>query len=74
MLLLEVNPDTERSLALDQTGKRPATRIPGGLRELVTRAAGAQAHRIDWQRVERTARRQSGVPAAVLRREGRSAR
>jgi L,D-transpeptidase ErfK/SrfK len=73
MLLLEVNPDAERSLALDQTGKRPSTRIPAGLRELVTRAAGAQARRIDWKRVERTARRQSGVPTAILLPEGRPA-
>jgi L,D-transpeptidase ErfK/SrfK len=74
MLLLEVNPESDLSLALDQTGKRPASRIPLGLRELVTRAAGKQAHRLDWGRIKRTALRQSGVPTAILRSELRPAR
>ena len=74
MLLLEVNPDSELSLTLDQTGKRPASRIPLGLRDLVTRAAGKQAHRLDWGRIKRAALRQSGVPTAILRSERRPAR
>jgi L,D-transpeptidase ErfK/SrfK len=74
MLLLEVNPDSEGSLTLDQTGKRPASRIPLGLRDLVTRAAGKQAHRLDWGRIKRAALRQSGVPTAILRSERRPAR
>jgi L,D-transpeptidase ErfK/SrfK len=74
MLLLEVHPESDLSLALDQTGKRPASRIPLGLRELVTRAAGAHAHRLDGGRIKRTALRQSGVPTAILRSELRPAR
>jgi L,D-transpeptidase ErfK/SrfK len=77
-LLLEVNPDAEQSLELDETGKRSSTRAPPGLRELVTRAAGKDAARLDWARIERAALRRSGVPALVLRpapalREARAA-
>ena len=66
MLYLEVNPDAEQSLEIDETGKRSITRAPEGLRELVTRAAGAQATRLDWVRIERAALRRSGVPTPIL--------
>jgi L,D-transpeptidase ErfK/SrfK len=66
-LYLEVNPDAAQSLELDETGKRSATRAPEGLRERVTRAAGKQAGRLDWARVERAALRRSGVPTPILR-------
>jgi len=66
MLLLEVNPDAEQSLALDETAKLAPTRAPAGLRELVTRAAGKQVGRLDWPRIERAALRRSGVPTAIL--------
>ena len=66
-LYLEVNPDAEESLELDETGKRSAPRAPGGLRALVTEAAGKQAARLDWPRIERTALRRSGVPTLILR-------
>ena len=67
MLLLEVNPDAEQSLVLDETGKLEPAPAPEGLRELVTQAAGSQAGRLDWARIERAARRRSGVPTAILR-------
>ena len=66
VLYLEVNPDAEQSLEIDETGKRSITRAPEGLRELVTRAAGDQAARLDWVRIERTALRRSGVPTPIL--------
>ncbi len=66
-LLLEVNPDAEESLELDETGKRSSTRVPEGLSAMVTRAAGKHASRLDWPRIERTALRRSGVPTFILR-------
>jgi len=73
MLLLEVNPDAEQSLALDETAKLAPRRAPAGLRELVTKAAGRHASRLDWVRIERAALRRSGVPTAILRPLPRSA-
>jgi L,D-transpeptidase ErfK/SrfK len=66
-LYLEVNPDAAQSLELDETGKSSVTRAPAGLRALVTRAAGPDAGRLDWARIERVALRRSGVPAPILR-------
>jgi L,D-transpeptidase ErfK/SrfK len=66
-LLLEVNPDAEQSLALDETAELAPERAPAGLHERVTRAAGAHAARLDWARIERAALRRSGVPAFILR-------
>jgi L,D-transpeptidase ErfK/SrfK len=65
-LYLEVNPDAEQSLELDETGKLSKPRAPAGLRELVTRAAGRHASRLDWPRIERAALRRSGVPTPIL--------
>jgi L,D-transpeptidase ErfK/SrfK len=65
-LFLEVNPDAAQSLALDETGKLPAARPPRGLREAIRRAAGKQAARVDWARVERAVTRRSGVPTLIL--------
>ena len=65
-LYLEVNPDAEQSLELDETGKLSSARAPEGLRALVTRAAGKQAGRLDWPRIERAGLRRSGVPTPIL--------
>jgi L,D-transpeptidase ErfK/SrfK len=65
-LYLEVNPDPEQSLELDETGKSAFTRAPEGLRAMVTRAAGKHANRLDWARIERAALRRSGVPTPIL--------
>ena len=65
-LYLEVNPDPEQSLELDQTGKVSSNRAPEDLREMVTRAAGRHASRLDWASIERTAQRRSGVPTSIL--------
>ena len=68
-LYLEVNPDPDQSLELDETGKRtnPRARMPKNLRALVTQAAGKEASRIAWPEVERAALRRSGVPTLILR-------
>ena len=66
-LYLEVNPDAEESLQLDETGKRGDASAPAGLREQVTRAAGKQAERVDWARVEAIGQRRYGVPSRVTR-------
>ena len=65
-LFIEANPEAEASLELDETGKRPAARLPDDLRERVTRAAGSDAARIDWPRVEAAALRRTGVPIPAL--------
>jgi L,D-transpeptidase ErfK/SrfK len=65
-LYLEVNPDADQSLEIDETGKLAAPRAPAGLREQVKRAAGRHAGRVDWARVERVGLRRSGVPAPIL--------
>jgi L,D-transpeptidase ErfK/SrfK len=73
-LFIEVNPDAEASLRLDETGELPAAALPADLRARVTRAAGKDAQRIDWPRVEGAARRRTGVPIpALLPRSARGA-
>ena len=64
-LYLEVNPDAEQSMQLDETGKTPPPRAPKDLRELVTRAAGKDVARVDWARIERAGIRRSGVPTRI---------
>lgn len=66
-LYLEVNPDEDQSLELDENGKLAAVRAPKGLREMVSRAAGKQAKRIDWTLVERAGQRGIGVPARITK-------
>jgi L,D-transpeptidase ErfK/SrfK len=66
-LYLEVNPDADQSLALDETGQLAREGTPTGLREIVTRAAGRQATRVDWTLVERIGTRRYGIPARITR-------
>ncbi len=66
-LYLEVNPDAAESLLIDETGKRGDAGAPAGLHEQVTRAAGKQADRIDWARVDDIGQRRYGVPSRVTR-------
>jgi len=66
-LYLEVNPDADESLQLDETGKLVVASAPTGLREQVTHAAGKQAARVDWARVEDVGQRRYGVPSRVTR-------
>jgi len=66
-LYLEVNPDIEESLLIDETGKRGDAGAPAGLREQVERAAGDAAARIDWARVDYVAERRFGVPSRITR-------
>jgi len=65
-LFIEANPDAEASLELDETGKRSAAALPDDLRARVTSAAGSDAARIDWPRVEGAALRRTGVPIPAL--------
>ena len=63
-LYLEVHPEMDRALALDETGKlehEPAR----DLRDIVTKAAGKDAARVDWTRVERVSLISSGVPVRI---------
>ena len=64
-LYLEVNPDAEQSLELDETGKLPAAPVSRDLRAQVTRAAGKHAPRIDWTRVDAIARSRFGIPSRI---------
>ena len=60
-----MNPDEDQSLELDETGRLDAVRPPKGLRELVLRAAGKEAKRVDWALVERAGQRRIGVPTRI---------
>jgi L,D-transpeptidase ErfK/SrfK len=71
-LYLEVNPDADQSLELDETGKPIVAAAPAGLREQVTKAAGAQVERVDWALVERIGQGRKGVPARVTQPRGGS--
>ena len=67
-LYLEVNPDADQSLELDETGKYPAAGVPPGLRAQVTRAAGTAAASVDWAIVDSIGVRRFGIPSRVTRR------
>jgi L,D-transpeptidase ErfK/SrfK len=63
-LYLEVHPEKERALALDETGK--LEREPArDLRATVTKAAGAQLSRVDWDRVARASLASAGIPVRI---------
>jgi L,D-transpeptidase ErfK/SrfK len=65
-LYLEVHPEAEQALALDETGHyehEPAR----DLRTLVEKAAGAEAARVDWERVARASLASAGIPVVITR-------
>lgn len=63
-LYLEVHPDADRALALDESGK--LEREPArDLRKLVEQAAGDEVARVDWTRVARVSLFSAGVPVRV---------
>jgi L,D-transpeptidase ErfK/SrfK len=66
-LYLEVNPDAEESLLIDETGKRSDAGAPKGLRALVEKAAGKQSARINWARVDYVGQKRFGVPSQITR-------
>jgi L,D-transpeptidase ErfK/SrfK len=66
-LYLEVNPDAEESLQIDETGKRSEAGAPAGLRAQVEQAAGEQSARVDWARVDYVGQRRFGVPSQITR-------
>jgi L,D-transpeptidase ErfK/SrfK len=66
-LWLEVHPSSKQALQLDETSRFEAS-PPRGLRERVRSAAGEEAARVDWVRVERAGRERTGVPLAVIRK------
>lgn len=63
-LYLEVHPEKDRALALDETGK--LEREPArDLRAQVTKAAGSERGRVDWDRVARASLASAGIPVRV---------
>lgn len=64
-LYLEVNPDADQSLELDETAKVAKPTPPKGLRELVKKAAGKDLKRVDWARVDRAGEKRLGIPIRV---------
>jgi L,D-transpeptidase ErfK/SrfK len=63
-LYLEVHPEKDRALALDETGK--LVREPArDLRAKVTKAAGKEVARVDWDRVARASLASAGIPVRV---------
>ncbi|MBM4383777.1 MAG: L,D-transpeptidase family protein [Deltaproteobacteria bacterium] len=63
-LYLEVHPDRERALAFDQ-GEKLVREPARDLRALVTKAAGAELARVDWDRVARASLASAGIPVRV---------
>lgn len=72
-LYLEVHPDMERALALDESGKLEVEPVRD-LRAVVTKAAGRELARVDWARVERVSRLSAGIPVRVTGRTTQAAR
>ena len=66
-LYLEVNPDADESLLIDETGKHDDAGPPAGLRKQVEKAAGKESARIDWERVDYVGQRRFGVPSRITR-------
>jgi L,D-transpeptidase ErfK/SrfK len=66
-LYLEVHPEKDRALALDETGKLEREPAPD-LRQFVERAAGSAIARVDWARVERVALFSAGIPVRITGR------
>jgi L,D-transpeptidase ErfK/SrfK len=64
-LYLEVNPDDDQSLELDETGKLEPPRAAKGLREAVLRALGKRSRRIDWALVEKAGQKRLGIPTRI---------
>jgi L,D-transpeptidase ErfK/SrfK len=64
-LYLEVNAAPRDSLELDETGKLPDAVPPKGLREQVEKAAGKDAARVDWAKVDEIAKGRFGIPSRV---------
>ena len=63
-LYLEVHPEKDRALALDESGK--LEREPArDLRPLVEKAAGPEIARVDWARVERVSLFSAGIPVRI---------
>lgn len=65
-LYLEVHPDKDRALAVDETGKLEREPVRD-LREVVTKAAGKFTDRVDWERVARVSMLSAGVPVRITR-------
>jgi L,D-transpeptidase ErfK/SrfK len=63
-LYLEVHPDKDRALALDETGKLEREPVRD-LRAQVTKAAGSELGRVDWDRVARASLASAGIPVRI---------
>ena len=63
-LYLEVHPEQDRALSLDESGK--LEREPArDLRDLISKAAGKDIARVDWSRVARISLFSAGIPVRV---------
>jgi L,D-transpeptidase ErfK/SrfK len=69
-LYLEVHPEKDRALALDETGKLEREPVRD-LHDIVEKAAGPEVGRVDWARVERVSLFSGGVPVRVTAPVGR---
>ncbi|MBY0400428.1 L,D-transpeptidase family protein [Myxococcota bacterium] len=72
-LYLEVHPDKDRALALDESGKLEREPVRD-LRDVVTKAAGKELPRVDWTRVERVSLLSAGIPVRITGRDELSSR
>jgi len=63
-LYLEVHPDAQQALALDETGRFEHGPVRD-LRKRVTAAAGREVARVDWDGVQRASYESAGVPVSI---------
>lgn len=66
-LYIEVHLTTQQADSLEETGRFDPPEFPK-LKEVVTRAAGRAAQRVDWGAVQRAVEEQRGIPLPILRR------
>jgi len=65
-LYLEVHPDPNQALELEETGRfTPA--VPPGFRSRIEIAAGTQADRLDWPLIVKAANERRGIPLRITR-------
>lgn len=72
-LYLEVHPDPDQALELEETGRfTPA--VPPGFRSRIEIAAGTQAERLDWPLIVKAIEERRGIPLRITRPKETAAR
>lgn len=70
-MYVEVSPTQEQSTKVESLGEFKSYEITADDMKRITRKAGADADRIDWEAVRKAVREHRGYPVAVLDRKGK---